>query len=289
MIVQHLVNVILLGGIYATVGIGFSLIYGVMNVINLAHGSLVMVGAYVTYYLFSTLGLDPFLTLPVSIGLGFIIGYLSQKYLFNWTIHSGVLMSSIQTYGFNLILANIILLIFKGDTKAVTPTYSGLGLMVGDVVVPYIRLIIFAASIVLTIIMFHLITSTRMGNSIRATSLNRDAARMVGIRISEAYAVTYGLAAALAAASGSLIASVYPIYPAMEGPFLSKAFVIAVLGGLGSMSGAIVGGLALALAETFGVVIFGPSYQTLVGFAVFILVIVLRPHGLVGKRFYAEL
>ncbi|MCL5264246.1 MAG: branched-chain amino acid ABC transporter permease [Chloroflexi bacterium] len=286
---QQLVNALLLGGIYALVGVGFSLIYGVMNIINLAHGALIMLAAYTTFWVFQLYGVDPFASIVISMALFFVIGFILQKYIVNRVVGQNVLMTMVLTYGFELIAVNFALYFWHADYRAVNPTYAGTGLEIGDVVVPYIKLGILTVAIVLTSLLYLFMTRTKIGNAIQATSLNKDAAQLVGIDIQYIYSFTYGLSAALAAAAGTLIAIVYTVTPSMEGGFLGKAFVIAILGGLGNSLGAIVGGVVLALAETFGVVVFGAAYQQIVGYVIFLLVLIVRPCGLVGRRFFSEL
>lgn len=289
MLTQQLVDALLIGGVYAAVGVGFSLIYGVMNIINLAHGSLIMMGAYTTYQMFVSFQLNPFLSIPLAMVIWFVIGYALQRFVLNRVIATGVLMSMILTYGVELILLNVALLLWGADYRTINLPYSNASLSWDGLAIPVLHLAAFGAGLALTALLYLYLTRTRMGRAIQATALNREAARMVGVRVDHVYGVTYGLAAALAAAAGSLLAAVYTITPGMENDYLGKAFVIAVLGGLGNVWGAIVGGLVLALAEGLGVATLGPSYQLATGFFIFVLVLVIRPHGLVGKRFYAEL
>ena len=260
-----------------------------MNIINLAHGSMIMMGAYTTYSLFRIAGIDPFLSIPISVAIFFLVGFMAQKYIVNRIMMTSVLMSMLMTYGFELILVNFVLVVWKGDYRSVITGYSQAAFVLGDVVIPYVRVAIFIVGFLLTLLLYLFMTYTKTGNAIRATALDKEAALLVGVDIKRVYALTYGIASALAAAAGSLLPVVYTISPAMEGPLLGKAFIIAVLGGLGNTTGAIVGGLTLAIAESLGVVLLGPSYQVAVGFFMFLLVLVFRPHGLVGKKFYAEL
>lgn len=285
---QSLVNGLLLGGVYACVGIGFSLVWGVTNVINLAHGALIMLGAYVTFWAYRGLGLDPFLSLPLAMVVLGALGYAIQRYLVNFVVKSGVFMTLILTFGVQLILIDTALLLFSGDYRAVTPSYSGAGFEAGPVVLPYIRLAIFGVGLLLTLGLHLFMTRTRTGNAIRATALNKDAALLVGVDIGRIYAVTYALGAALAGAAGALLSTLYTITPVMGQPLLGKAFVIACLGGLGTMWGSLVGGLILGIAETAGASIIGPAYQQAISFGLLVLILVIRPEGIVGKKFYAE-
>lgn len=285
---QSLLNGLLLGGVYACVGLGFSLVWGVTNVINLAHGALIMLGAYVTFWSYRGLGLDPFLSLPLAMLAMGLLGYAIQRYLVNLVVKSGVFMTLILTFGLQLILIDSALFLFSGDYRAVTPSYGGAGFELGGVVVPYVRLAIFLISLLLTYALHLFMTRTRTGNAIRATALNKDAAQLVGVDIGRIYAVTFALGAALAGAAGSLLSTLYTITPVMGQPLLGKAFVIACLGGLGTMWGSLVGGLILGIAETAGAATIGPAYQQALSFGLLVLILAVRPEGIVGKKFFAE-
>jgi branched-chain amino acid transport system permease protein len=289
MIFQELLNALLIGGIYASIGIGFSLVYGVMNLLNLVHGGVIMLAGYVTYWMFTSLGIDPFLSVPLTMVLFFGIGFLLQWYLINRIVTASVFMSLILTYGIDLILVNVVLLVWKTDLLTVNPAYAGASWSVAGVVVSKIRVAIFLLSILLTVLMYLFLDRTRTGNAIKAAALDKDAAQLVGVDTLKIYAITYGVSSALAAASGSMLATIYTLTPNVNGLYLSKAFVVAILGGLGNITGAVVGGLVLAFAESFGVVVLGPSYQEVIGFTIFLLVLIFRPYGLVGRRFYAEI
>lgn len=286
---QEIVNALLLAGIYACVGMGFSLVYGVMNIVNLAHGAMVMLGAYVCFWGFSLIGLDPFVSLPLSGLLMFALGYLAQKYVVNNVIRSDILRSLLVTYGLEMIILGGVLLAWGANYRAVTPSYFGAGFAMGSAVVPYLKAGVVVMAVALTVALYLFMGRTRTGMAIKAAALNREAAELVGIDIRHIYSVSMGVGCALAGMAGSLVAASYTITPSMEGSYLSSAFVVAILGGLGNTMGAIVGGAALALAETLGAVYLGMSYQKLLGFVIFLLVLVARPHGLVGRRFYAEI
>ncbi len=285
---QAVLNGVLLGGVYACVGLGFSLVWGVTNVINLAHGAMITLGAYVTFWAYRGAGLDPFLSLPLAMLALALLGYGIQRYLVNLVVRSGVFMTLILTFGLQLILIDAALFAFSGDYRAVTPSYGGAGLDLGVVVVPYVRLGIFAVSLLLTVLLHLFISRTRTGRAIRATALNREAAQLVGVDIGRIYAVTFALGAALAGAAGSLLSTLYTITPVMGQPLLGKAFVIACLGGLGTMWGSLVGGLILGLAETAGAATIGPAYQQAISFGLLVLILAVRPEGILGRKFFAE-
>ena len=181
MIIQVLVNGIILGSLYAVVALGFSLVWGVMDVINIVHGTMIVMGAYVAFLLFETLHLDPFLSIPVAAFVLFFFGFYLQRYLVNFVVRAGVFISLILTFGMDQVVINALLLIFTGDYRSVTTSYSGTNFEVGGVVIPYVRLAIFLISILLTVALYLYTTRTKIGNAIRATALNRDAARICGV------------------------------------------------------------------------------------------------------------
>ena len=285
---QVIINGLLLGAIYAAVGVGFSLTWGVLNIINIAHGAMVMLGAYVTFFLFDAVGLDPFLSIPASMAVLFIIGYVLQRVVINRVIPYGVFMTLVLTFGLSLFFIDIALILFSGDYRSVTPDYAGAGMRFAGVVVPYQRLAIFVVSLLLVYGLELFLSRTKIGRAVRATALNRESAQLVGVNIVSIYAVTFGIGAAMAGAAGSLLAMTITITPVLGNAFIAKAFVVATLGGLGSIQGAMVGGLVLGLAESLGASLIGPSYQQAIGFGILVLVLVLRPEGIMGKQFYAE-
>jgi branched-chain amino acid transport system permease protein len=288
MSLQTIVNGLLLGGLYAAVGVGFSLVWGVMNVINLAHGAMIMLGAYTTYWVSRLYGIDPFLTVPLSMTLMFILGYLLQEHIINFVVKSGVFMTLILTHGMNIFLVNVAYILWKGDYRSISPAYAGQGLEVGGVIIPYVRLIIVVVALLLAFLLHLFLTYTKTGNAIRATALNKEAAQLVGINIGQIYAITFAIGSAMAGAAGSLMSSVLVVTPVIGNPFIGKAFAIACLGGLGTMLGAIVGGLVLGLAETVGAALIGPSFQHAISFIALVLILIIRPEGIMGKKFFAE-
>jgi branched-chain amino acid transport system permease protein len=286
MILQAILNGILFGGVYVCIGIGFSLVWGVMNIINLAHGSFIMLGAYITYTLFTYLKIDPFLSLPVSMIVLYFIGYASQKYLLNYIIRASIFITLTFTFGLQILIANVALLIWTADFKSVAPGYSGEGIVLGGLVLPYIRCGIFIVALILTYLFYLLMAKTKTGKAINATALNLEGAKTVGVDVAEIYARTMGISAALGGAAGALISPIMTINPFIGGPLVGKAFVVAILGGLGGTMGSFAGGMALGLAEQVGSFFFSSVYQEAIVFIVLVIVLIFRPQGIVGKRFY---
>ncbi len=285
---QVLINGVLLGGLYACASIGFSLIWGVMNLINLAHGSMIILGAYITYVINSATGLDPFLTVPISGAALFLLGFMVQKYLINHVIEGSVFMTLILTFGLDLLLVNMNIVLFTADLRSITPSYAGLGWEIGTIRVPYARLGVFVFALALTLILSLLMNRTKLGNAIKATSFDRDAAGLVGVNVFQVYAITFGLGAAMAGMAGSLISVLHSFSPVLGGTYTMKAFVVVVLGGLGSVPGAIVGGLILGIVENFASVLLEPGYKDAISFMLLVAILVLRPRGILGKQFFAE-
>ena len=285
---QSLINGLLLGGVYACVGIGFSLVWGVANVINLTHGALIMWAAYVTFWAYRLGGMDPFLSIPLAMAATAALGYVIQRYLVNYVVKIGVFMTLILTFGLQLVLIDSALFAFTGDYRSVTPSYAGAGFEVGGAIIPYIRIAIFGVGLLLTWLLHLFMTHTKTGNAIRATALNKEAAQLVGVNIGQIYAITFALGAALAGAAGAMLSTLFAVTPVMGNPMLGKSFVIACLGGLGNMWGSLVGGLVLGIAETVGAGLIGPAYQQAISFSLLVLILAIRPEGIVGKRFFAE-
>jgi len=276
---------LLAGGIYAAVGVGFGLVWGVLNIVNLAHGALVIIGAYLTWQMFAAWGVDPFLTLPIDAIALFVLGYAVQRGVINRIIRAPLLFTFLLTFGLNLIAVNVLLLIFKSDFRSVTTAYSGAGLELGGLVIPYIRLAALAIALVMAALLAILLSRTRVGLAIQAVGSDRDAAQLVGIDLRHAYAVTFGLGAAVAGVAGGMIAMIQAITPTAGEPYTLQAFVVVILGGLGRVSATVVGGLVFGLVEAFGQSIPGSGsvFANAIAFGVMVLILVTRPQGLMGR------
>jgi branched-chain amino acid transport system permease protein len=283
LVLQVLVNGILLGGLYGIMAIGMSLIWGVMNIVNIAHGALIMLGAYITFWTFSLWGWDPFLALPVTIGLLFLYGYAIQRFILNLIVRAQLFMTLLITFGIEVAMVNLARIAWSSDLRQTTPAYAAANFSVGGLTIPYVRLWVFATTIVLSVAFLLLMDRTRLGRAIRATAEELRAARLTGIPVRHIYAVTYGLGAALAGAAGGLWGMLFPVTPVMGGALTLKSFVVAVLGGLGTMMGAIVGGLVLGLAESFSSTYIGPTYPNAISFGLLVLILIFRPTGVLGK------
>jgi len=282
---QTIVNGLLLGGILALVALGFSIVWGIMNIINIAHGAFVMIGAYVAFWLFKLYGIDPFLSIPIAMVVLFVIGYLIQRYVINLVMRAPMLVTFLLTFGLEVIIVNLALLWWSASWRAVTTSYSGTGLNIAGVQIPYIKLAGLGISLLLAWLLTLFMNRTKTGNAIRALGMDMDAARLMGVNVSHTYALTYGIGAAMAGAAGVLLSMIVTITPDMGGAYTLRAFVICVLGGLGSVPGALVGGLVFGLVEAFAGIQW-PGLDLAVAFAVLVLVLIFRPSGIMGKAFY---
>lgn len=280
---QDLVNGILVGGIFAVVALGFSLVWGIMNIINLAHGAFVMMGAYIAYLLFSTWHVDPFLSLPVAFVVMFAFGYAVQRWIINFVVRAPILTTFLLTFGLSLLLVNLALLVFHGDIKGITTSYSGSNFAIGPVTVAWTKLWTLVAALAITGLMQTFLSRSKMGRAIRATSMDIGAAQLSGVRVGHLYAVVFGLGAGLAGAAGVLISLSYGIQPSLGDPFIIKAFVVCVLGGLGSVQGALVGGIVYGIVESFGSQYIGSDVQDAVALVLLLIVLIVRPTGIMGK------
>lgn len=280
---QDLVNGLLAGGIFAVVALGFSLVWGIMNIINLAHGALIMLGAYVSYVLFSTFNVDPFLSIPIAFVVLFAFGYCVQRFVINFVVRAPILTTFLLTFGLSLLIVNVALLVFHGDIKGITTSYSGSNFAVGNVTIAWVKLWTLVAALAITALMQLFLTRTKTGRAIRAMSMDIDAAQLSGVRVAHLYAVVFGLGAGLAGAAGVLISLTYSLQPSMGDPFVITAFVVCVLGGLGTVQGALVGGLVYGVLEAYGAQYIGTGLQDAVALVVLLIVLIVRPRGLLGK------
>ena len=281
---QVLINALVLGCLYACIAIGFSLVWGVLNVINLIHGSFIVLGAYLAWGLYQSLHLSPWYALLIAAPLFFAFGYLIQRIILNRVITAPVLVTLTLTFGLDLILNNAMIYYFKADYRKLTLTPPMGSISFFDVVVPVDRLIATASALALTGVLYLILRRLRVGRAIVAVRLDRDAATLMGVDVNSIYAIAFGLGAALAGCAGVLMALIFPISPLTSTAYLGKAFVVCVLGGLGSVSGALAGGILLALIEGIGSTLIGPAHATTLSFVLLIIFLIVRPQGLLGRK-----
>ncbi len=280
--VQSLVSGVLTGALYAMIGIGLTVVFGVMRIINLAHGEMVMLGMFAAFWGLALWHLDPFLSVLLWTPVMFVVGMLVYRFLLRKIIPGGELNTLLYTAGFSLLVANLALFAWTGDYRTISLPYAIAPLRPFGIAVPIPAAIAFGVALAITAALWLFLTRTDMGRAIRATSQNAEAAVLMGIDVERVAVVTFGLGTALAGAAGVLLAPSLYLYPTVGELLIVKCFVIVVLGGLGSVPGAIAGGILLGVVESLGAVYVSTTYKDGIGYVVFLLVLLFRPSGLFG-------
>lgn len=283
---QILVNGLMLGGLYACIAVGFSLVWGVLNVINIMHGSFVVLGSYVAYFAYVHLGIHPFVSIVLAGGVLFVVGYLLQAGLINRVVGAPVLTTLVLTFGLDLLLNNGMLVAFSADYRTVRLEEPYGSALWGGVVVPLSRLYAMLLAVLLTGLLYLVLNRSKMGRAIVAVRMDREAAALMGVNVKRVYGLTFGLGALMAGAAGSLLSLIFPISPLAGTEYLGIAFVVCVLGGLGSIAGAIVGGLALGVIQSFGALFLGPEHGLTIAFVLLIVLLIFKPTGIMGRKGY---
>jgi len=281
-LVQSVVSGVLTGSLYAMIGVGLTVVFGVMRIINLAHGDLVMLGMFGAFWAHALLGIDPFVSIVLWVPVMFLAGMLIYRFLLKPIIPGGELNTLLYTAGLSLLIANVALFAWTGDYRTIKLRYALTPLRPFGIAVPIPLAIAFLLAIVITVCLYLFLARTDPGRAIRATSQNPEAAALMGIDVDRISMLTFGLGSALAGAAGVLLAPSLYLYPTVGELLVAKCFVIVVLGGLGSVSGAIAGGILLGLVESLGAVYVSVAYKDTIGFVIFLLVLLLRPSGLFG-------
>ncbi|MEK6221587.1 MAG: branched-chain amino acid ABC transporter permease [Chloroflexota bacterium] len=284
LLIQTLINGILIGGLYAVMMLGFSVIWGVMGVINLAHGDFLMVGAYMTWVLNKTYGWEPFVALIVILPLMFLIGYITQYTLINRILEKPHLVALLVTYGLGIAIASTVKVIYTANPRITITKFSGY-LEFGEVVLPVTKSLVLVAALIMMVGLYIFLQKTRFGKSMRAAAQSKEAARMVGIDINRVYAITFGICIALTGAAGMLISPIGAINPFMGTAWTLKAFAITAMSGLGNIPGALLGGMVLGIVENL-LATFVPNIGSGIGiitsYILLVFVLVTKPQGLFG-------
>jgi branched-chain amino acid transport system permease protein len=276
---QTLVNGIVLGALYACLAVGFSLVWGVLNIVNMLHGSLIVLGGYLTFFAWHSFGIYPLLALPAVALLLFVLGYATQLLLINRVISEPVLTTLTLTFGLDLILYNFMTVYYTATPRRVTLDLGAVD--IGGIIMPVDRLFGMLLALLLTGLLYLVMRRSRVGRAIVAVRMDSAAAALMGIRVNRIYAVTFGIGALMAGATGVIFAMVYPVTTNLTGTYLGKAF-----GGLGSVPGALVGGIVLGVIESFAGQFFGPQHALTVGFLLMLVLLVVKPTGLTGIKGY---
>lgn len=284
LILQALFSGLLNGGIYSLVAVGLTLIFGVMRIINFAHGSLMMLGMYVSYWLFVLWGVDPYLSLIASGSVLFAVGVLIEAVLVSPVLEAPEHDQLLLTLGISLVIENLALFLWKADPRTVTVPYLAVAPMVGGIMISSPRVIAFVVSLAFTAGLYVFLKRTDLGKAIRAVSQDREGALTVGINMRRIYALAFGIGCACVGTAGSLVAPFYAVDPYVGGVFVITAFVVVVLGGMGNFGGALLAALIVGLAESVAAVFIPAAMKQIVMYTIFVVVLLFRPQGLFGGR-----
>ncbi len=277
---QAIVSGLLTGGVYSLIGVGLNLIFGVMKIINFAHGSLLMLGMYSTYWLFTFFKIDPYLSLAITVPLLFLIGVIIQKVLIHPIIEYPENNQLVLTMGVMLFLENLALFLWGPDFRTVKVSYVGTVLSLSIVRVNLLRFIAFAGGLFLALLLYIFLKKTDMGKAIRASSEEREGASVVGISVKRVHLISFGIGTACVGAAGTLMTPFFYLSPHVGHLFLLTAFMVVVMGGMGSFVGAIIGGFIIGLTESLGAVMLPGSLGQIIPFSLFVIVLLFKPTGL---------
>ena len=281
---QIMANGLVLGALYACLAVGFSLVWGVLNVINMLHGSFIVLGGYLAFFAWASWGINPLVALPVIALAMFALGYALQYLLINRVVAAPVLTTLTLTFGLDMILYNVMTVYFSATPRRIMMNLGSIEFF--GVFMPIDRLLGMVLAVLMTGLLYWVMRASRIGRAIVAVRMDRAAAALMGIRINNIYAITFGIGALMAGAAGVIFVLVFPTTTSVSGIYLGKAFVVCVVGGLGSVPGALVGGLVFGFVESFAAHMFGAQQALIVGFVLMLVLLLVKPTGLVGVKGY---
>lgn len=282
-LLQHLVNALIMGGTYALLGIGLTLIFGIMKIVNFTHGELYTFGAYMMYFFATVLGMNFFASIAFAIGAGMLLGAAIEFTLLRSKRGADIDTTMLLMIGAWIVLQNVEHLIWGGVAKSINAPLSTAPLELGPVSVSRLRIIVLVVALAIIAVIYAVINRTKLGKAMRATFQDSSTAALMGVNINAIYTVTFGLGSALAASAGALLGPVFVVTPTMGDLASLKAFAIVILGGLGNISGAVLGGFILAFAEELGAGYISSGYRDAMGFVIIIFVLLFKPTGLFAR------
>jgi len=277
-------NGVTTGAVYALIALGLTLIYGVLHIINFAHGAALMVALYLVYFLKDRAGIDPYLALPLVVPAMFALGYGLQRVVINRAGHGKDENILLVTLGLAIVLENLALLFFKSDTRTIETAYTLTTVAVGPATIALTKLVAFAGALAAATVLLWVVHRTDLGRAIRAVAKETQGARLMGIDVEHVYAMSFGIGLACVGAAACFLLPAYYVNPQVGSGFVLVAFTIVVLGGMGSFAGALLGGLLIGIVESLGGLFLGESLGQIGIFAIFIAVLLFRPQGLLGAR-----
>jgi branched-chain amino acid transport system permease protein len=279
-----ILNGLATGAVYALVALGLTLIYGVLHIVNFAHGSLLMLALYGVYFLYTLLGVDPYLALPIMVPAMFALGYALQRTVIATASHGREENILLVTLGLSIIIDNLALYLWSADTRTINPSYAFETVDFGVAFIAVPKVVSFAGALIGTSVLWLLIHRTDLGKAIRALARERQGAQLVGVDVDHIYAMSFGIGIACLGAAACLLLPSYYAHPGVGESFVVIAFTIVVLGGMGSLAGALIGGFVIGLTESLGGLFLGENLGKIGVFVIFIAILLFRPTGLFGQR-----
>ena len=283
-VVPSVLNGLTTGAVYALIALGLTLIYGVLHIINFAHGASLMLALYAAYWLRAQFGIDPYLALPLVVAGMFALGYALQRGIINRASHGKDENILLVTLGLSIVMENLALLFFRSDTRTIDTPYTLTTLQIGPAFIALPKLIAFGGALAGAAVLLWIVKATDLGRAIRAVAKEKQGARLMGIDVDHVYAMSFGIGLACLGAAACFLLPAYYVNPQVGGGFVLVAFTIVVLGGMGSFAGALVGGLLIGVVESLGGLFLGESLGQIGIFLIFIAVLLFRPQGLFGSK-----
>ena len=285
---QALIDGLLVGGVYASIGVGLSLAFGVMRIVNWAHGEFLMVSMYISYYLFTSTHMSPYIIMFISGIIMFLFGYMLQKYIFASLLDRETAREPISvllfTIGLAMLLTNLILVVIGSNPLTIITNLTGKMWELGGIMFSVTKLLSFIIAVGCTLILYNFLKYTEMGRAIRAVSQNRNVATLMGIDQKKIFKVSFGISCALTGISGAVLLPYFPVSTTIGTTFGFRSFVIVVLGGQGSVIGALLGGLIVGVTEKVGGQLLNDTYAQMLVFIIFVLILLFKPYGLLGEK-----
>ena len=279
-----LLNGVTTGAVYALIALGLTLIYGVLHIINFAHGAALMIALYAVYMLKQHLGIDPYMALPLVVPGMFVLGYALQRVIINWASHGKDENILLVTLGLSIILENAALLFFKSDTRTIDTAYTLTTVAIGPAMIALPKLVAFGGALAVSALLLWVVGKTDLGRAIRAVAKEKHGAKLMGIDVDHVYAMSFGIGLACLGAAACFLLPAYYVNPQVGNGFVLVAFTVVVLGGMGSFGGALLGGLLIGVVESLGGLYLGESLGQIGIFVIFIAVLLFRPQGLFGAK-----
>jgi len=280
--VQQLVNGLLIGFMYSLIAIGLTLIWGVMNIVNFAHGDFLMLGMFTSFWLYTLYGLDPLFSIPICTVLLFVLGMLIYRFIVSKVMQGPVLAQLVVTFGVSIFLANLAVFLWTPDFRLIEKPLLRGTWEIGQIELSIPKLMASMGSVLTSIFVFWFLKKTRIGKAILATEMDREAALLMGINTERINSISFAIGSSLVGIAGAFLSTYYYIYPQVGGVFGTIAFAIVALGGFGSIEGAFLAGILVGLVQTLGGYFFDPAYKYAIVFLIYLITVWIRPQGLLG-------